>query len=205
MKKEKRNRLILFLLLIVVFTLIMLNKISNNNNTITVVSEIKDYNYKLESNETRIYKKYFKELEKIISSDKVDEEKYAEVVTKLFLIDFYTLNNKVTNQDVGGLQFLNSNIKDNFYLKAINTIYKYIKSDIYNNRNQQLPEVKDVKIISIEHIKFDEKDIKDNLGYQIDAEISYQKNLDYDKKVIVRLVHEEQKITVIEIEKSKKD
>ena len=115
-------------------------------------------------------------------------------------MDFYTLNNKLTNQDVGGLQFLNSNIKDNFYDKAVNTIYKYVKSNIYGNRHQKLPEVKDVDIKSINNVKFESKNIKDDNCFEVLANIKYKQDLGYSKELILRLIHEENKLTIIEIE-----
>lgn len=205
MKRQKRGGLNNFkkIILLVVFVSVIGIVISNYNNDdseeIMIVSKIDDYDYSLDSNETRVYKKYFKELENLLKNDEIDEEEYAKLVTKLFIIDFYTLTNKVTNQDVGGLQFLNTNIKDNFYSKAVNTIYKYVKSNIYGTRQQNLPEVKDVEIVSIKVIKFNEKNIKDNLGYEIVSSVSYKKDLGYPEKLIIRLVHEDNKLTVVEV------
>ena len=59
----------------------------------------------------------------------------------MFVTDFYTLSTKVTNQDVGGLEFIYSKNKDNFKLKASDTLYKYIESNVYGDRKQKLPEV----------------------------------------------------------------
>lgn len=206
MKKQKRGglnnikKIILLVVFVSVIGIVLYNfGRENNNNEIMVVSSIDDYNYVLDSNETRVYKKYFKELEDILASSEIDEEEYAKLVTKLFVIDFYTLTNKVTNQDVGGLQFINSSIKDNFYSKAVNTIYKYVKSNLYGTRHQNLPEVKDVEIASVKVIKFAEGNIKDNLGYEVVSNISYKKDLGYPENIIVRLVHEESKITVVEV------
>ena len=206
MKKQKRGtdkkrEFILFVVFVCVVSILIyrFNK-KEDINEIVAVSSIDDYNYVLDSNETRVYKNYFKDLEKLLKSDNIDEEEYASLISKLFIIDFYTLNNKLTNQDVGGLQFINSKIKDNFYSKAVNTIYKYVKSNIYGERRQNLPEVKDVEIESIKSIKFDEGNIQDNIAYEVVCNVLYKKDLGYSDKIIIRLIHEDNKLTIVEIE-----
>jgi len=205
MKKQKRgtnkkNKFVVILVFVCITLIFIYNLNKKDTNEIMVVSKIDNYNYVLDSNETRVYKKYFKDLEKLLKTDKIDEKEYASLVSKLFVIDFYTLNNKLTNQDVGGLQFINKNIKDNFYSKAVNTIYKYVKSNIYGERYQSLPEVKDVEIEDIKSIKFDQENIKDNIAYEVLCNISYKKDLGYSKRIIIRLVHEENELTIVEIE-----
>ena len=40
--------------------------------------------------------------------------------------DFYNLENKITKNDVGGLQFIHEDMQENFLLKAKDTMYKNI-------------------------------------------------------------------------------
>lgn len=167
---------------------------------IRVVSKIDGYSYVLESNQTKIFKKYYKELKKELEDQHIDEENYARLVSQLFIIDFYTLSNKVTNQDVGGVQFLHSSIQDNFKMKATDTMYKYVKNNIYGNRRQQLPTVKDVKIEEIKEISYDYLDQKKVPAYQVKVNIQYKKNLGYDTTRTLILLHEEQKLVVAEIQ-----
>lgn len=167
---------------------------------IRVVSKIDGYSYVLESNQTKIFKKYYKELKKELEDQHIDEENYARLVSQLFIIDFYTLSNKVTNQDVGGVQFLHSSIQDNFKMKATDTMYKYVKNNIYGNRRQQLPTVKDVKIEEIKEISYDYLDQKKVPAYQVKVNIQYKKNLGYDTSRTLILLHEEQKLVVAEIQ-----
>jgi len=167
---------------------------------IRVVSKIDGYSYVLESNQTKIFKKYYKELKKELEDQHIDEENYARLVSQLFIIDFYTLSNKVTNQDVGGVQFLHSSIQDNFKMKATDTMYKYVKNNIYGNRRQQLPTVKDVKIEEIKEISYDYLDQKKVPAYQVKVSIQYKKNLGYDTSRTLILIHEEQKLVVAEIQ-----
>lgn len=170
------------------------------NEEIRVVARIDDYSYKLESNQTRIFKKYYRDLEEELEDDKIDEENYAKLVSQLFIIDFYTLSNKVTNQDIGGVQFLHKDIQDNFKLKATDTMYKYVKSNIYGNRKQQLPTVKDVEVKDFENISYDYQDKTDSSAFQVKVKIYYKKDLGYDEEKTLVLVHEEEKkLSIVEI------
>lgn len=167
---------------------------------VTVVGEIDDYNYTLESNATRIYKKYYKELESELEDNKIDEENYASLIAKLFVIDYYTLNNKITNKNIGGIQFIHSNVKDSFISSASSTVYKYIKNDLYGNRKQKLPEVNHVSIEEIEEIQYKNKEYQDNQAYHVVLTVGYVKDYDYPKKVDLKIIHEGNKLVIIEID-----
>lgn len=201
MKKKKKKSYLKFFLLLFAISLIgfFSYQIFLKKDAIQVVSEIDDYSYFLESNETKIYKKYYKDLEKELDDKKIDEENYAKLITKLFLIDFYTLSNKITNQDIGGVQFLYEGIQDNFKLKATDTLYKYVKSDIYGNRSQELPMVKDVEIESIGNIDYSYLDEEDKNAFEVKAKIIYKKDLGYDKEKILVVIHDDIKLSIVEI------
>lgn len=198
-RKKKKSYHKFFLLLFVLLIGFIIYKHSFKRDSVQIVSEIKDYSYILESNETKIYKKYYKDLEKELDDKKIDEENYAKLITKLFLIDFYTLSNKITNQDIGGVQFLYEGIQDNFKLKATDTLYKYVKSDIYGNRSQELPMVKDVEIESIENIDYSYLDEEDKNAFEVKAKIIYKKDLGYDKEKTLVVIHDDIKLSIVEI------
>lgn len=197
--KIKKIRVLAVILVVGVVLALFLFKTKNQLNVVTVISEIDSYNYKLESNATRIYKKYYKELEKELSDNKVDEKNYASLIAKLFVIDYYTLNNKVTNRDIGGVQFIHSNLKDSFINKASNTVYKYLKNNLYGNRKQKLPEVNSVDIIDIKEMKYSNGDYKDDSGYKVVINIGYVKDYDYPKEVTLSIIHEDNKLVIVEI------
>lgn len=197
-KKKSYHKFFLLLFVLLFITFVIYRQFIKNDN-VQVVSEIKDYSYFLESNETKIYKKYYKELDKELSDKKISEENYVKLITKLFLIDFYTLSNKVTNQDVGGVQFLYEDIRDNFKLKATDTLYKYVKSDIYGNRNQELPTVKDVEIESVKTIEYSYLEEKDKNAFKVNAKIKYKKDLGYDDEKILIIIHDDIKLSIVEI------
>lgn len=166
---------------------------------VTVVGQIDSYNYTLESNATRIYKKYYKELEDELEDNKVDEKNYASLIAKLFVIDYYTLNNKVTNKNIGGVQFIHSNLKDSFISSASTTVYKYVKSNLYGNRKQKLPEVNKAEVEEIKEIKYERDNYQDDSGYQVTVNVSYVNDYDYPEEVVLTIIHEENKLVIVEI------
>lgn len=199
-RKEKRSPIIiLILVLIVVVFVVWYFFFREKPIVVTVVSRIDDYNYYLDSNETRIYKKYYKELEEELEDNKVDEKKYAEIISKLFVIDFYTLTNKLTNQDIGGIQFIHSNLQNQFMTDASNTIYKYVKNNLSGSRRQKLPEVNKVEITNIETSKYENDNYQDDSNYQVSLKIGYVKDYDYPEEVTLTLIHEENKLVIVEV------
>ena len=204
MKKRKKNnngsKIIILIVIVLVIAVVIFFQNQKKINVVSVVEEIEDYNYYLNNNATRLYKKYYKELEEELEDNKIDEENYAKLVSILFIIDYYTLDNKITNKDIGGVQFIHSNLKDNFIDKSINTVYKYIKSNLYNNRKQQLPEVNNVEVKSIDNIKYNNKDYKDDSGYKVNGKIGYVKDYDYPKEFTIYLIHENNKLVIVEID-----
>jgi len=197
--KVKRGKVLAVILVLGFATFLFFYNSRAKLQVVTTVAEIDNYQYKMESNTTRIYKKYFKELEQELEDNKIDEENYASLVSKLFVIDYYTLNNKITNKNIGGVQFIHSNLRSSFIEKASNTMYKYIKSNLYGNRKQKLPEVNDVEIKSIKQISYKNNNYQDNSGYQVEVNINYVTDYDYPKEVTLTLIHEENKLVIVEI------
>jgi hypothetical protein len=203
-KRKKKNNsgkiIILIGIVLIIVVLVVFFQNRKELNVVSVVEEIEEYNYYLSSNSTRLYKKYYKELEEELKDNKFDEEKYAKLVSELFIIDYYTLDNKVTNKDIGGVQFLHSNLKDSFIDKSINSVYKYVKSNLYKDRKQKLPEVNDVEIISIENTKYNNKEYKDDSGYKVTVKVGYVKDYNYPEEVTIYLIHENNKLVIVEID-----
>ena len=197
--KVKRGKVLAVILVLGFVTFLFFYNSRVKLQVVTTVAEIDNYQYKMESNTTRIYKKYFKELEHELEDNKMDEENYASLVSKLFVIDYYTLNNKITNKNIGGVQFIHSNLRSSFIGKASNTMYKYIKSNLYGNRKQKLPEVNDVEIKSIKQINYKNNNYQDKSGYQVEVNINYVTDYDYPKEVTLTLIHEENKLVIVEI------
>jgi len=202
-KKKMKLRMSRVIGVAVIFLILIYGIFSSlfkeKNLTVEVVSKIDKYDYYLESNETRIYKKHYKELEKELEDNRIDEKNYVSIISKLFTIDFYTLTNKMTNLDVGGVQFIHTDLKENFKSQATETIYKYIVNNTSGKRKQKLPEVKKVEIENIKVIKYKNKEYNDESSYEVTVKIDYVKDLDYPEKVTLTWIHEENKLSLVEI------
>ena len=168
--------------------------------TATVENEIEEYGYTLKSTRNDRYKEAFQELKDILSKKDVDEEAYVEQISKMFIMDFYTLNDKLANTDVGGIDFVHTNAKTNFLEKAEDTVYKYVENDIYGNRDQQLPEVTEVTVEKVENIEYTiGTDFTDDNAYQVEVSLKYKEDMDYPTKATLIFVHEDNKLSLVEI------
>lgn len=164
-----------------------------------VVDSIEGYNYKLHDNDTDLYKKFFGELKKTLENDKVDEEEYVTIISKMFIADFFTLNNKITNDDIGGVDFVHQEALENFKVKAKDTVYKYVESNVYGNRDQELPVVSEIKDVSVSNTTVSYKDINDSKAYKVVISFDYEKDLGYVKEKTLLFVHEDKVLSLIEI------
>lgn len=202
MKKRKLKKKIILLFIIIIMAIICFfigRKIYIMINTfnVKVVDEIKDYNYSLDDRDSQLYKNYFEELKSVLSSDSVDTEKYAEIVAKMFIIDLYTIDNKVNKYDIPSLEFVYPDSIDNFKLKIQDTIYKYISDNTDKKRTQQLPIVTDINTekITVEKFKIDDKTYD---CYAVKLSWTYQTDLGYDKSGNVKLVQLDKHLYVVE-------
>ena len=203
MKKGVKRALIIILILIlaVLIGMYLYKNFSGKkpvNTKVKVIDEISEYGYKLEENETKLYKDLFKELSEVLSKEEVDKKKYAELLAKLYIADFYNLDNKVTKNDVGALQFIHKDAVENFTLKAKDTMYKNIESNIYGDRKQELPIVKSIGEASVEESKFTLN--KESVtSYVVTINWKYEKDLgyDYEKKITI-ISEDDKKLGIVE-------
>ncbi len=161
---------------------------------------IKGYDYTLRSDATKYYKKLFKELKSTLEADEVDSDAYAELVAKMFVCDFYNLDNKVGKNDVGGVQFVYKDYRDDFTKKATNSMYKSVESNVYGKRSQKLPIVSNVSVAKNDGEPFTYGDKTDAEAYNISFEITYKENLGYQNKGTLTLIHNDKKIEVASLE-----
>ena len=201
-KKVKRCLLIGGIFIVAGASLLLYQTTFKSKPTIkkaTVLTEKKEYGYTLKSNKSKSYKKEFNNLAELLKKDKVDEEEYAKELTKLFVLDFYTLSDKVANTDVGGTDFVHTDAKNNFLEKAEDTIYKYVENNMYGGRKQDLPTVKEVKIDNVENTSFTIDKVTDDKAYQVTASWTYDSENDYQNKAIFTFVHEDKKLSLVEM------
>lgn len=144
--------------------------------------------YKRDSN---LYKENFEKLRTILETSPVDNKEYAETIVKLFVIDFYTLDNKDENTDIGGLQYVHSNLKDNLVLNASSTMYKYIKT------TKELPRVKSITSVDTKETTYKISD-KDYSAYAITINWEYDKDLGYEKQGTFIVVNDNEDLSIVE-------
>ncbi len=155
------------------------------------------YGYTLNDDATEIYKTYFAELKEVLNKEEVDEKEYAKSITKLFITDFYTLTNKISSSDFGGLEFIHPNLKENFKLNAGDTMYNHVKTNLDGKREQSLPEVKSVEIKVISDYNYTYKGAKVP-AYKVSATWEYVVDLGYENKGDFYLLKEENKLYIVE-------
>ena len=200
----KKANNILLIILGIIFLLIVTYLIYNfilkkdNDKIVTKDNEIEEYGYVLYSNATKLYKDKFDELKELLSNSDVNYDKYAELISELFIIDFYTLDNKVAKNDIGGLQFIHPDEEENFLSKASDTVYKYVKSNINGNRKQELPEVSNINVELVQNQPFEYNNKKDNSAYKVTLSWEYKKDLGYENKGNLILVKEDKMLYVVE-------
>lgn len=163
---------------------------------VTNKDNIKGYDYTLKSNATKLYEDEFKTLKANLEGD-INYDEYAVSVAKLFVIDLYTINNKINKYDTGGASFVYPDGRDNYKLNVQDTIYKYVEDNTNGKRTQNLPEVSSV---IVKDSKKDTYKIGDNSfeAYKINLEWSYVQDLGYDKTGEIILIKKDKNIYVVE-------
>lgn len=206
MKKKKAKKIILCLIVIIVILLSVAfgcTYLKDNNenkptNTVEVVDNIEKYGYQLEDRDTAVYKEKYGLLKETLEKEEIDYQEYATLLTQMFLIDLYTIENKINKYDVGSLDFIYETEKEKFANKVMDSLYKLVSDNSDHSRKQDLPVVKEVEIKDIKETKYKKGDT--NLeAYQVLAKISYEKDLGYDEEVEVILVKEDYKLYVVNL------
>ena len=210
-KKIKKNNLKKLFFCIVFVALIMLiyyvyDSFIKDRNTVTapkVVDEIKlkSINYVVNENDTKLFKDNFEELKKVLNDKKIDNKKYAETVSKLFVIDFFTLSNKTSKNDIGGVQFVYSSYKTEFVDFARDGMYKRVNNSIEDGNNSNLPTVKSVNVSNVEEIEpsaiFSNIDFReDKVGYEVTLDWTYKNDDDYQDSTTLTIVNDGKKLSI---------
>lgn len=206
MKKKKRKVnvkrvaiLIILLALIIAGAILTISKLTHkesNTKEIKEVASIDAYGYTLKDTATAYYKKLFKELEKTLNEKEVDKDKYAELVAQMFIADFFNLDNKISKNDVGGKEFVYSDYQSDFEKFAMDSMYKSVESDVYGERNQELPEVTNVKVTKVKNETYQYGENTDENAYVFNFSIEYKEDMDYQTEGSLILIHNGNKIEV---------
>lgn len=202
-KKAKKVLIILLIILLIVLVILALQPFGKKEvKEAKIVSEIKEYGYKLKDNKPAKYKKMFAELKEILEADEVDEEAYVKKISEMFIYDFYSLKDKSSKTDIGGVDFVHKDVLENFLENAQSTYYKYVENNIYGNRKQSLPVVSNIQIDSTKQEEFKYGNETDDKAYLIDASWSYTdgKFSDYQKDGKLVFVHDGKKLCLVELQ-----
>lgn len=203
MKKNNKKFVWLVLIIVVVCAVLVyaffFKKEKAVITEVKVIDNIDKYDYVLYENKTKLYNDNFENLKAVLNSETVDYDEYAKVISKLFVIDFYDLDSKVTNTDIGGLQFIYPTEKDSFVNASKNTMYKYVESNVYGNRKEKLPSVKSVEVTNLKNEKFESEKVSDENAYITTLSIDYVVDLEYPKEVTLTIVHSDNKLYIVEV------
>lgn len=201
MKKKYKILLIVIIILIVliVASIIVLNVFNNSSpaEPVKVVDSIDEFGYTLDDRDTELMKSTYNELKNVLTQDEINYEDYAEVLAKLFVIDLFTMDNKVNRYDVGSTEYVYPDSVDNFKTNVEDTIYKTMENNSDGKRRQNLPEVSSIDDISVETSTF-EIDETTYDSYVVSLNWSYETNLGYDEFATITLIELDNKLYVVE-------
>ena len=202
MSKKKKIILVVVILLILVAGGLLAFKLLYHNGKKDVkvtksLDTIKDFDYKLEDRDTELYKEEFNKLKKNLEGKEIDYEQYAQSIAKMFVIDLYTIDNKINKYDVGGIEFIHPDALENYELNVKDTIYKYVADNSYDDRKQGLPIVKSIKVDNFEQSTFKLKDEEVD-SYEVNLSWEYEEDLDYDDEALVVIVQKDKKLYIVQ-------
>lgn len=160
---------------------------------------IDSYGYQLAENATPYYKELFNKLKILLNTPDFEEEEYGKLITQMFAADFYDLNTKLTNSDIGGMEFVTPLIRENFRLAAQNTIYSGVENNIYGDRTQKLPVVKSINVTSVNRVNYNYQGKGDPNAMRVSFTIEYEEDLGYPKESSVVLVHLNDKLEITKV------
>ena len=201
-KKYKVGLIVISVLLVGVISLGVLRIFYNDEeetrevNVTSVISNISDYGYTLDDRDTDYMKEVFSELENILEALEIDYHTYAEALAKLFVIDFYTLENKINKYDIGSLEYILSSSVESFRLKAQDTIYRDVIDNTYRDRIQDLPEITNVEVVNTEDTTFTLNDEEVD-AIKVEMNYEYKEDLGYDTEGTIYLVRNDVKLEIV--------
>lgn len=202
---KKKFLICLILVLLIVGGYFFYDKVLNKNEAKApkVVDEIKEFNYVVNENDTKLFKTTFNELKKILSKKEVDNKAYAETISKLFIIDFFSLDNKTSKNDVGGVQFVYNSYKSDFIDFARDGMYKQVVNKIDNKKTTNLPLVTSVKVTKTDTVVpssiFEHQDfagVEEANAYEISLEWSYKNGDEFQQSATVVVVKDGDKLSI---------
>lgn len=169
------------------------------------LNTIEGYNITLDDQDSDLYKELFNELKKNLEGKEVNYKEYAKSVAKMYIVDLYSINNKLNKYDIS-TELIWPTIADNYRTQVMDTLYLYVEDNSRGQRDQNLPTVSKIDVENIKESKFvynagTDKDTKDDVtydAYEIELSWSYRVKLGYDTKATVVVIKDNDKLYVVE-------
>lgn len=200
-KKYKYPLLILILVIIIIIGLIVFKMFFTKSEVknIKVIDSIVDFSYTLDERDTTLMKDTYKELKRVLKEKDINYEEYASILARLFVIDLFTMDNKINKYDVACLEYVYPDNVDNFKTNVEDTIYKTIEDNTYGKRTEKLSVVSSVNVtdVSTNTFKINEEEVP---SYVVTLNWDYENDLGYDKNATITLVKKDKKLYVVEYE-----
>lgn len=200
MNKKTKILLIIILVLILAFLSLFIGyKLYDNNtdkNAYKQEDSIKEYGYTLDDRDTKLMKDTFKKLKSTLKSDNIDYKEYAKLLSELYVIDIFTIDNKINKYDTPSLEYILEDNKENFSNNITDTLYKYLLDNSDGFREQELPIVESIKTTNIEESTYTYKDNTYN-GYKVTLSWTYKKDYGYDKNAIIDVINKDNKLFIV--------
>lgn len=198
-KQDVRNILLFVIIGILIFGIVgykvYVDFFRDNSQNKKLVS-LDLYGYTLSKNDTALYKDNFKALEKTLNETPINYEEYAKLLSKLFIIDVFTLNNKLASTDIGGLEFLYKPLRENFKENMGNTMYKNIQVNLDGKRTQNLPEVTSIEVTDVFETKYTYNKTEYE-AYLVTLKWEYKQDLGYEKTMKLTVIKENNMLYVV--------
>ena len=164
---------------------------------VQITNTIEEYGYNLDDRDTALFKEKFEELKTLLNGENYNVEEYISLVSQLFIIDLYTIDNKISRYDVGGLEYVYSGAVSSFQSVIEGSIYKTVENNLDDSRTQELPEVATITVDSIKETTFTMPDESVVNGYGVDLSWTYLEELGYDTSATLILIPDQQKYGVV--------
>lgn len=164
-------------------------------NNYKEIDEIKGYDYVLEDRDTLVLQENFHKLKEVLTSSSIDYKLYAEYLSKLFIIDLFTMDNKDSKYDIGGTEYVYPEVLENYELNVTDTLYKYLESK-QNSKRDKYPIVSKIDLLSIEEgsYTYNKNEYK---SYIVSLEWDYEEDLGYYNKGEVTVIEKDNHLYVV--------
>ena len=191
---------VLIVLLILIFIyciggIVYSLSIKDNKKQEDIFLTINGYDYKIKNDLSDLYKNEFNVLKTNLESDKSIDD-YIKSIAKLYIIDLYSLNDKVNKYDVSASQYVKESSRENFKLKVSETIYKYIEDNSTGVREQNLPNVSEILVEDVSETTY-MIDTNEYKAYQVLINWKYDKDLGYPTSAVLTLIENNNIVSVV--------